>query len=127
MVTSGVMKSVLRIRLPAGVRPMKTRQGRSGLSTPHIVRIDPEFRIWFVAITVCVKCTVVSFSLQMQHNINSLLVYWLTRHFSQGPVLGYQFFCCRAGLAGSDDAAINLHNGDQLRARAGEKTLVGIE
>src|SRR5437762_7162342 len=39
---------------------------------------------------IWVKCTVASFSLQMQHNINSLLVYRLAGHFRQGMVLGYQ-------------------------------------
>ena len=66
-------------------------------------------------------------SLHMQHNINSLLVYWLTGHFSQGPVLCYQFFCYRTWLASSDDASINLYNRDQLSACAGEKALVSIE
>src|SRR5262249_35837420 len=104
----------------------KTRWGRSRLSTPHIRRINSDL-IWFVAITVCVKCTAASFPLQLQHNINSLLVYWLTGNFSQGPVLSYQFFCYRAGLAGSDYPPIDLHNGDQFSAGAGEKTFVGVE
>ena len=66
-------------------------------------------------------------SLHLQHNINSLLVYWLTGNFSQGPVLCYQFFCYRARLARSDNAAINLHYGDYFSAGAGEKTFVSVK
>ena len=47
-----------------------------------------------------VRWTVASFSLQMQHNINSLLVYRLAGRFSQGVVLRHQFLGHRPRLAG---------------------------
>ena len=104
------------------------RENPVGSLTP-LVLAHSSHRSTFCILSpaIWVRCTVASFSLQMQHNIISLLVYRLAGHFSQGAVLRHQVLASTGPGLPAPMTRPSIFTTGTFGPGAGQETLVGVE